>query len=93
MKLHGIVCTFMSIVVFLLNNLKKLQTVPLMLVALVSATIKNSTQSATFTVAAVADLSEQVFITGKPNPRNITSYERHPDSKLTYLSPFTVLRL
>lgn len=40
-----------------------------------------STQSATFTVAAVPDLSEQVFIIGKPNPGNITSYERHPDSK------------
>lgn len=67
--------------VILLNNFKKLLTVPLMLVALVSAPIKNSTQSATFTVAAVLDLSEQVFITGKPNPGNITSYERHPNSK------------
>lgn len=58
MKLHSIVCIFMSTVVFLLNNLKKLLAVPLMLVALVSATIKNSTQSATFAVAAVTDLSE-----------------------------------
>lgn len=74
-------CTFTSTVVFVLNNLKKLLPVPLMLVAFVSAPIKTSTERATFTVAAVPDLSEQVFIIRKPNPGNITSYERHPDSK------------